>query len=111
MPIYLQQEFELAAGDTETVSIDCTDHLDSGETLSSVDSVTVVEGPTGSTISLEAVNTATYVDAYRGNTVAIGKAAQFKIATGSGTGSYNISYTVTTSAGRTWTRRIWIHAR
>ena len=109
--IYLKQQFEIAAGDTETISIDCTEHLDGTEVLSSVDSVTVSTGPAGSTISNKAVSTATYVDAHRDVTVAIGKAAQFKIVTTSATGTYDIAYTVTTDAGRSWTRHIIIYAR
>ena len=109
--IYLQQEYDIAAGDTETVTIDCTDHLDGTELLSTVDSVTVSSGPTGSTITNEAVSTATYVDAYRAVTVAIGCAAQFKLATTTTTGTYDIEYQVTTDAGRIWTRHVLIHAK
>lgn len=108
--VYLDQEFTIAAGDTETMSIDCTPHLDSGETISSVDTVEVDSGPSGSTISNKAANTAAYTDAYRGTTVAIGKAVTFKIATSSTTGTYDIKYTVTTSGGRSWTRHVIIHA-
>jgi len=108
--IYLEQEGFMAAGDTEDASIDCTHHLDSGETISTVDAVTVFAGPTGSTISAEAANTATYVDAHTSLTVAIGKAVKFRFATTSTVGIYDITYKLTTSLGRVWTRHYWIHA-
>ncbi len=108
--IYLTQEFDIAAGDTEKVSIDCTSHLDTGEVISTVDSVVVFTGPSGSTISGEAVNTATYVDAYTDETIAIGAAIEFILATPTTTGTYDITYQVTTDASRQWKRHVLIHA-
>ena len=108
--IYLEQEYTIAAGDTEDVSVNATGHLDAGETITTINAVTVFAGPTGSTISSEAANTSTYVDAYTALTVAIGTAVQFRFASTTTVGSYDITYQLTTSLGRVWTRHIWIHA-
>ena len=108
--IYNEQELTMDAGGTEDVSVDCTLHLDASEVISTVTPIAVFAGPTGSTISNEAANTSTYVDAYTGVTVGIGAAVKFRFATSTTVGSYDITYKVTTDLGRIWTRHQWIHA-
>lgn len=105
MPITLPQRYEISAGDTETVSVNFTDHLDAGELLSG--SPTVVEVTTTDlTLGNKAVNSATYVESHTGDTVAIGAAVQFSVSGGTAYTTYRIRVTVNTDAtpARTFVR-------
>ena len=96
MPYLLDQQYVISTGDTDVISINYTDYLDSGELLTGTP--TVVEVTTSAlTLSNKAINTATYVEADTGNTVAISKAVQFKISCTTA-GVYRIRVTVSTNA-------------
>lgn len=78
--------------------VDLTKLLSTGETLSSVVSVTAV--PAGLTINSLAVNAAAFDDD-EGGTVAVGNGARFRAAAGTAGVDYALTVTVTTSAGNT----------
>lgn len=106
MVLYLPQRPIISVGDTEKVSINFTDHLDSGESLTGTPTVVEV-GTTDLTLASKAVNSATYVEAHTGDTVAIGKAVQYTVTGGTVVDSpYTISVTVSTNAtpARTFVR-------
>jgi len=106
MVIALPQTFVISVGDTETVAVNFTDHLDSGELLTGTP--TVVEVTTSDlTLGSKAVNTATYVESQSGDTVAIGAAVQFSVSGGTAANSpYKIRVTCSTDAtpARTFVR-------
>jgi hypothetical protein len=108
MPIVLPQRPAISVGDTEVVSINYTDHLDSGESLTGTPTVAEVT-TTDLTLDDKAVNTATYVEADSGDTVAVGAAVQFSVAGGTAANSpYTIRVTVSTDAtpARTFVRDV-----
>lgn len=72
--------------------------LDSGETISSVTSVTEATGDL--TIASEAVNAATFTD-IDGNTVAIGEGVQFRVSGGTDGEQYRLEIIVATSSSNT----------
>ena len=106
MFIALPQRHTISVGDTEVVSVNYTDHLDDGDLLTGT--VTVAEQTTSDlTIANNAVNTATYVEAQTGDTVAIGAAAQFSVSGGTAANSpYTVRVTCSTDAtpARTFVR-------
>ncbi len=106
MPVELEPRYPISINDVELVSIQYTDHLDSGESLTGTP--TVVEVTTSDlTLANKAVNSATYVDSIVGNTVAIGAAVQFTVTTTTAA-TYKIRVTVSTDASpaRTFQRDI-----
>ena len=102
----LSQRHTVSVGETEVVAVNYTDHLDSGELLTGTP--TVAEQTTSDlTLANKAVNTATYLEAVSGDTVAIGAAVQFSALGGTAANSpYTIRVTVTTDAtpARTFVR-------
>ena len=110
MTVELKQKRTISSGDTEIVSINFTDLLDSGELLTGTP--TVAEQTTSDlTLGNKAVNTATYEEAQTGNTVAIGAAVQFTVSPGGSTGTYTIRVTVSTDAtpARTFERDLVLY--
>ena len=110
MVLYLPQRPIISVGDTEKVSVNFTDHLDSGESLTGTP--TVVEVTTSNlNMASKSVNAATYIESQTGETVAIGKAVQFTVTGGLANNSpYTINVTVSTDAtpARTFVRRIYL---
>ena len=108
MPITLPQRPAISVGDTEVVSVNYTDHLDAGESLTGTP--TIVEVTTSDlTLGSKVVNTSTYVEARSGDTVAVGAAVQFTVAGGlADTAPYTIRITVSTDAtpARTFVRDV-----
>lgn len=96
MPRTLQQVPTISEGDTETIAIDFTDWLDSGESLTGTP--TIVEQTTSDlTIGSVAVSTAilTILD----NSVAIGAAVQGSVSGQlASQGTYTVLVTATTDA-------------
>lgn len=96
---------EISAGDTEVVSIDYGNHLDSGELLTGTPTVTEVT-TSDLTLANKAVSTAALT--INNQAVAVGEAVQFSV-TGQVAGTeYTIQITVSTDAtvARTFVRRI-----
>ena len=108
MVVKLNPRFYISVGDTETVSINYTDHLDGDELLTGTP--TVAEVTTSDlTLQNKIVNTEEYTEARTGNTVEAGKAVQFSVSGGTVSNSpYTIRITVTTDAtpSRTFVRDI-----
>ena len=96
----------LRQGDTDGVRIDYTDYLRSGETLSSVTSVTITGGSTNVTPSAAAVSTGSLT--ILGQTVDTAKAVTFTVTVGStaAAGLYTATVTAATSNSRTGVRRV-----
>ena len=108
MPITLPQRPAISVGDTEVVSVNYTDHLDAGESLTGTPTVVEVT-TTDLTLGSKVVSTSTYVEADSGDTVAVGAAVQFTVAGGLVANSpYTIRITVGTDAtpARTFVRDI-----
>ena len=113
MPIEHSETRTLSEGDVEFAAVNFTGQLDSGETITAVSVVEVdsnhdaVSGG-ALTISSAAANVATLV--IEGETVAIGKAAQWTVSGQlndggpNSDGTYRCKVTVTTSASRTKVR-------
>ena len=102
MPITLDQQYVISVGDTDVVSINYTDYLDSGELLTGTPTVTEVT-TAALTLSNKIVNTSTYTEADSGDTVAVGKAVQFAVTTNTA-GLYRVRVTCTTDATLTRTK-------
>ena len=73
MPKILEQQYDLSVAETEVVSINYSDVLDSGELLTGTPTVTEVSTANLS-LANKLVSTATYTESFSGETVAIGKA-------------------------------------
>lgn len=82
--------------ETDTFTVDFTSLLESSETLSSIDSLTVA--PSGPTLSSQVINSSEITDS-DGNTIAVGKAVQFQVSGGTDGYEYLITVKVTTSDG------------
>jgi hypothetical protein len=96
MPTIAIQRGEMSAGAARNVAIDFTDKLDTGELLTGTPTITEVT-TSDLTLSNKAVSTASLT--ILGETVAIGKAVQFKVSAGSGLlGQYTVRITVSTDA-------------
>lgn len=111
MPVVLDQIHTISVGETETVAVNYTAHLDSGESLTGTPTV-AEQTTTDLTISNKAVNTATYTEADTGNTVAVGAAVRFSVAGGTVANSpYTIRVTVSTDAtpARTFVRDLKLY--
>lgn len=108
MPIELQDVRCISVGDTDKISVDFTDTLDSGESLSTAAFAEVTTADL--TLASAAVNTAAYTDAHRGTTVAIGAAAQCTVSGALAGTAYRIRCTVTTDASRTLVRDLRLSA-
>tara|TARA_R100000808_G_C2126091_1_gene136335 strand:+ start:356 stop:706 length:351 start_codon:yes stop_codon:yes gene_type:complete len=95
----------LRQGDTDGVRIDYSDQLRSGETLSSVTSVSITGGSTNVTASAAAVSSTTLT--ILGQTVAAANAITFTVTVGStaAAGLYTATVTAATSNSRTMVRR------
>ena len=106
MVLALDERHTISVGDTETIAINFTDHLDGSEVLTGTP--TVSEQTTSDlTLSSKAVSTATYTEAKTGDTIAIGAAVQFSVAGGTVANSpYTIRVTASTDASpaRTFVR-------
>ena len=112
MVVYLPQRPIISVGDIEKVSVNFTDHLDSGESLTGTPTVVEVS-TTDLTLASKAVNSATYVEAVTGDTVAIGKAVQFTVTGLTVANSpYTIRVTASTNAtpARTFVRDLYLSA-
>lgn len=97
MVIKLDERPRVSVGDTELISINYTDHLNSAEVLT--EPVTVAEvSTTDLTIGSAAVNSATYIEVETEDTVAVGKAVQFMVSGGHENIAYTIRITVTTNS-------------
>lgn len=108
MVLKLQQYHQISVGDTEVISVNYTDHLDSGESLTGTPTVAEVT-TTDLTLASKAVNSSTYVEADTGDTVAVGAAVQFTAKGGTAANSpYTIRITVSTDAtpARTFVRDV-----
>ena len=109
MPVTLSPQYQISVNDTEAVSVEFTDHLDSGELLTGTP--TVVEVTTSDlTLANKALNTSTYTPSYASPgdaVVATSAAVQFTV-TSSTAGTYRIRITVSTDAtpARTFVRDI-----
>ena len=101
MPKILEQQYDLSTGETEVVSINYSDVLDSGELLSGTPTVSEVS-TSNLTLANKLVNTATYVESFSGETISVGKAVQFTVTTGTA-GLYQIRVTVSTDSTPTRT--------
>ena len=108
------QTYIISAGDVEVVSLDYTPHLAKTNANPPVLTELLTGTPTvttdgSATLANKAVNTATYVDKYSNETVAVGAAVQFSI-TSAVAGTETITITVSTDASiaRTFVRRIII---
>lgn len=102
MPLELHDVRCISVGDTDKISVDFTDTLDSGEVLSTA--AFAEQSTSDLTLASAAVNTAAYTDAHRGTTVAIGAAAQVTVSGQLNGVTYLIRCTVTTDGGRTLVR-------
>lgn len=99
MVVKCKQRYTISVGETRVVRIDFTDELDSGVTLTGTPTVSASSTALTINTSGAAVNTATYVDANTGNTVAIGKAVQFVVSSGTAAQSpYDITVTTATNS-------------
>lgn len=108
MPKILEQQYDLSVSETEVVSINYSDVLDSGELLTGTPTVTEVSTANLS-LANKLVSTATYVESFSGETVAVGKAVQFTVST-STAGLYQIRVSVATdsSPARTLVRDLYV---
>lgn len=108
MPKILEQQYDLSVSETEVVSINYSDVLDSGELLTGTPTVTEVSTANLS-LANKLVSTATYTESFSGETVAIGKAVQFTVTT-STAGLYQIRVSVATdsSPARTLVRDLYV---
>lgn len=97
MPITLSQTCQISAGSTRVVHVDCTRDLDTSVKLTGTPTIVEVT-TTALTLGDKKVNTATYVDSIRGNTVAIGKALEFTVTGGVAGTSYTIRATCGTDS-------------
>ena len=98
MVVILPQRHIVSVGDTEVVSVNFTDHLDSGESLTGTPTIVEVT-TTDLTLANKAVSTATYVESETKDTIAVGAAVQFSVLGGTAANSpYSISVTVSTDA-------------
>jgi len=101
--VFFDEEFRKHSYDEDTYGFSFSPALDSGETISTVDAITIeLVNPTDGTSSLtaadEAVNAATFT-LRDGTTVAIGKGVQATIAGGTEGQKYHVHVKVTTSTG------------
>lgn len=110
MATELKERFTISANDVELVSINFTDHLDSGELLTGTPTVTE-QTTSDLTLSNKAVSTATYVEAKTNETVAIGMAVQFTVTASGTTGTYTIRVVVSTDStpARTFERDLVLY--
>lgn len=88
------QRQTMSASETRLVSIDFTNKLDSGESLTGT--VTTTVSPTGPTISNAAVSSGALT--INGATVAAGKAVQFKITGVTAATTYTVTASVATDS-------------
>lgn len=88
-----QQLNRKAAGATDMISVDLSNNLDTGETLSSasVSADDLTLGPASVNASVITIG---------GNSVPVGQALQFTCAGGTAGNDYTITVTYSTSAGR-----------
>jgi hypothetical protein len=108
MVLTLPQMHTISVGDTEKVSVNYTEHLDVGESLTGTPTVVEIT-TTDLTIGNKVVSSVTYVESGTGNTVAVGSAVQFTVSGGTAAHSpYTISVTVSTNAtpARTFKRYV-----
>lgn len=108
MVLKLPQKHVISVGDTEIVSINYTEHLDSGEGLTGTPNC-AEQTTSDLTIANTVVSTATYTEADTGDTVAIGSAVQFKVSGGNAANSpYTVRVTCATNAtiARTFVRDV-----
>lgn len=101
MPKILEQQYDLSINETEVVSVNYSDILSSGELLTGTPTVSEVS-TTNLSLGNKLVSTATYVESFSGETVAIGKAVQFTIST-STLGVYQVRVSVDTDSTPTRT--------
>ena len=88
------QRITISVGETRNVYVNFTDELQSGDSISSVSSVTE-QTTSDLTLANEAVTTSTYVEDGTSDTVAIGKAVVFNVLGGTAANSpYTIRVTV-----------------
>lgn len=98
MVVKLKQHYTISVGDVRVVRIDFTDELDSGVTLTSTPTVSAASSTAAITLASVAVNSASYVDWNTGETVAVGKAVQFVVSTGTAAESpYQLTVTTVTN--------------
>lgn len=97
MPITLPQVHTVSAGATRLVRINCTRDLDSGASLTGTPTIVEVT-TTALTLANKKVNTATYVEADTGDTVAVGKALEFTVTGGVAGTTYTIRATCATNS-------------
>lgn len=100
MPITLTGLPKISVGDTDTVSVDLQDYLDSGETFTGTPTVVEIT-TTDLTLSNKTVNAAAIT--IQGRAVGIGAAIQFKVSGQLAGRTYKIQVTGTTTASRTLT--------
>lgn len=104
--IYLPERYCVSVGDVEMVSIDYTDHLDSGELLTGTPTITE-QTTSHLTLGNKAVSTA--ILTIKGRSVAVGAAVQFSVSGQQADTSYEIRVSVGTDASpaRTIVRGLW----
>ena len=102
MAVEAPQTYTISTGSTRLVRVNYTKRLDSDVSLSGTPTIAEVT-TTDLTLASKAVNTATYVDANTGKTVAVGKAVRFTIAGGASGHSYTVRVTVATDSTPTET--------
>lgn len=94
MSIEAPQEYDKAVSEVRNVAYDFTPLLDEGESLTGTPTVTIT--PSGPTVSNAAVNVAALT--ILGETVAIGKAVQFRVSGGSSGVTYTFTISVATNS-------------
>jgi hypothetical protein len=110
MTIKLSDVHTISAGDTEVVSVNFANWLDSGELLTGTPTVAEVS-TSDLTLADKSVNSSSYVDAHTGETVFAGQAAQFSVSGGTAGTEYQIKVTVTTDATVARTKEVIIELR
>lgn len=99
------QKYQKPTGETRNVSVNFTDLLDFGETLSGTPTVTASSSLL--TTSNVAINTSGTM-VILGTTVATSKAVQFRVAAGTTGKTYNCLITVATNESQTFKRNVLI---
>lgn len=109
MPITIQGEPIISVGDTDVVSVDLQDYLDSGETFTGSTPTIVEVTTTDLTLSNKAVNTSTLI--VDGRSVGIGQAIQCKVSGQLAGRTYRLQFTCATTASRTITFYVKFQAK
>ena len=93
------QNHRLRVGSTRTISVDFTDHLDDGETLTGSVTLFELDGTSDLTFAGEAVSTGTLT--INDRSVAAGLAVTFRVSGHQAGVQYRVRITVSTTASQT----------